>query len=120
MCLATITPDVSVLCFVDTKPRMAQLMRLKTTGGDKVEIIKTIAPDWKNIGILMDLDPNARKVECIETDHAHKRNGSVICCQEIFRLWFDSPDATWGNLIELLIDAEHTALAEQVKNALGL
>ena len=115
--------DVSVLCcFVDTKPRMDQLMMLKsaTCKGDKVDIIETVAPDWKKIGILMNLDPIARKVKCIETDHAHKWNGCVICCQEIFRLWLDSPDVTWGNLIELLIDAEHTALAEQVKNVLGL
>ena len=80
-----------------------------------MKIIKTIAPDWKEVGICMDLDPNTRKVECIETDHAHKRNGSVICCQEIFRHWLDSPDATRGNLIELLIDAEHTTIAEQLK-----
>ena len=84
----------------------------------KVKVIETVAPDWKNIGILMNLDPNARKVECIEADSAHKRNGSIICCQEIFRLWLDSPDATWGNLIGLLIDAEYTTLAEQVKNTL--
>ena len=119
MCLV-LPLNVSVLTlFVDTKPRMAQLMRLKTTGGDRVEIIKTIAPDWKEVGILMDLDPNARKVECIETDHAHKRNGSIICCQEIFRVWLNSPDATWGNLIELLNDSEYKELAEQVTNALG-
>ena len=69
---------------------------------------------------MMNLDPNARKVKCIEADHGHKQNGSIICCQEIFRLWLDSPDATWGNLIELLNDSEHTALAEQVENTLGL
>ena len=116
-----ITPGcISALICIDTKPRMAQLMMLKSTTGDKVEIIRTIAPDWKNVGILLDLDPNARKVKCIETDHAYKQNGSIICCQEIFRLWLDSPDATWGNLIELLNDAEHAALAEQIKNALRL
>ena len=32
----------------------------------------------------------------------------------------EGPDATWGNLIELLIDCEQTVLAEQVKDALGL
>ena len=99
---------------------MAQLMKLKTTRRDKVEIIKTVAPDWKQVGILMDFDPNARRVECIEADHAHRRNGSVTCCQEIFQLWLDISDATWRDVIELLIDAEYTALAEQVKNALGL
>ena len=93
---------------------------MKSSKGEKVEIIKTIAPDWKQVGYLMDLDPNGHKVECIEADHGHKRNFSVICCQEMFRLWLDSSDATWGNLIELLTDSEHKELAEQVKNALGL
>ena len=88
---------------------------LKSSEGVKVKTVGTVAPDWKNVGILMNLDPTARKVGYIETDHAHKRDGSVICCQEIFRVWLDSPDATWGNLIKLLIDAEHTTLAEQVK-----
>ena len=112
--------DVSVFCFVDTKPTMAQLMRLKTTKGEKVEIIKTIAPDWRQVGFLMDLDPKGHKIRCIEAEHAHKLNGPVICCQEVFTVWLDSPDATWGNLIELLTDSEHKELAEQVRNALGL
>ena len=104
----------------DTKPRIAQLMKLKTTGGDKVEIIKTLAPDWKEIGFLMDLDPNGQTVERIEAEHAH--NGPVTCCREIFRAWLqlDSPNSTWGNLIELLIDSEHEELVEQVRDALGL
>jgi len=92
-------------------------MRMKSSKGEKVEIIKTITPDWKQVGYLMDLDP---KIRCIEAEHAHKLNGPVICCQEVFTAWLDSPDATWGNLIELLTDSEHKELAEQVKNALGL
>ena len=49
------------------------MAQLKTTGGDKVEIIKTIAPDWKEVGILMDLDPNAQKSNALkQTMHAHK------------------------------------------------
>jgi len=112
--------DVSVFCFVDSKPTLAQLMVLKTTKGKNVEIIPTIAPDWKQVGYLMNLDPNGRNVVCIEEDYAHKRNGSVICCQEIFRLWLDSRDATWGNLIELLIDSKYKELAGHVKIALGL
>ena len=46
--------------------------------------------------------------------------GQTVCCQEVFKLQLKGPDATWGNLIELLIDCEQTALAEQVKDALGL
>ena len=111
-----------ILCSncTDMKPTMAQLMRLKTTKGRKVEIIKTIAADWKEFGFLMDLDPEGKQVVTIEAENAHKRNGLFICCQEIFMLWLKKRDATWGNLIELLYDSEQKDLAEQVKDALGL
>ena len=112
--------DESVFCFVDSKPTMAQLMRLKTTKGENVEIIPTVAPDWRQVGYLMDLDPKGHKIRCIEAEHAHKLNGPVICCQEVFTVWLDSPDATWGNLIELLIDSKYKELAGHVKDALGL
>lgn len=99
-------------------PRMAQLMRLKTTKGEKIEIIKTIAPDWKAFGLLMDLDPKGQKVKSIEAEHS--QDGPFNCCQEIFMLWLDSPNATWRNLIELLIDSEQEELAKKVKSALSL
>ena len=104
----------------DVKPRIAQLMRLKTAKGDRVNIMESIAPVWKKFGFLMDLDSNGQKVNRIEAEHAHKRNGQDICCQELFTLWLDGPDATWGNLIELLVDSEHKELAEKVKDALVL
>ena len=50
----------------------------------------------------------------------HQSEGQAACCQEVFKLWLKGPYATWGNLIEPLIDCEQTALAEQVKDALGL
>ena len=104
----------------DMKPSMAQLTMLKNAKGEKVEIIKTIAPDWTEVGFLMDLDPKGRKIANIEAEHALKRNGPVVCCREMFTLWLDRPDATWGNLIKLLDDAEQKDLAERVKDALGL
>ena len=72
---------------------MAQLMRLKTTEGRKVEIIKTIAADWEHFGFLMDLDPEGKQIATIEAENAHKRNGLFICCQEIFMLWLQRPGA---------------------------
>ena len=68
----------------------------------------------------MDFDPKGTKIASIEAEHAHKRNGPVICCREMFTIWLDQPDATWGNLIELLIDSDQKDLAEQVKDALAL
>ena len=37
----------------------------------------------------------------------------------MFILWLDRLDATWENLIRLLVDAEQKDLAEQVKVALN-
>ena len=93
---------------------------LKNAKGEKVEIIETIASDWEKVGLLMDFDPKGRKIANIEAEYAHKRNGPVVCCRRMFTLWLDRPDATWQNLTELLVDAEHKDLAEQVKDALGL
>ena len=103
------------------KPRVAQLMRLKTEKGDRVNIMETItAPGSKKFGLLMDLDSTGQKVRHIEAEHAHKQNGQDICCQELFIAWLDGADATWGNLIELLVDSEQGELAKQVRDALGL
>ena len=93
-------------------------MRLKTTTEKKVEIIKSITPQWKQLGLLMDFDDEGRTVDLIETEHQMK--GQAACCQEVFKLWLKGPDATWRNLIELLIDCDQKALAEQVKDAVGL
>ena len=105
------------LLYTDTKPSIAQLMRLKTKG-KKVEIIKSLTPQWRDLGLLMDFDDEGRTVDLIKAEH--QSEGQTVCCQEVFKLWLKGPDATWGNLIELLIDCEQKVLAEQVKDALGL
>lgn len=102
----------------DMKPTMAQLTRLNTAKGD-LEIIETIAPDWKAVGCLMDFDPFGNKLDLIEAEHAHKRNGVLTCCQEIFKLWLRREDATWEKLIQL-IPSQHKVLAKQVMDAVGL
>lgn len=68
----------------------------------------------------MDLDPKGQKVEHIEAEHALKQDGLDICCQEMFKLWLEDPNATWGNLIEILVDSDQEELAEQIKDALNL
>ena len=72
------------------------------------------------LGYSWTSDPEGQKVESIEAEHAHKENGPDICCRQLFTQWLTTPDATWGNLIELLIDSEQEKLADQVKDALGL
>ena len=71
-------------------------------------------PQWRQLGVLMDFDKDGQTVDLIETEHQMK--GQAVCCEEVFKLWLKCPDTTWGNLIELLIHCEQTALAEQVKD----
>ena len=104
----------------NVKLTMANLTSLKTAEGDKIEIIEAVAPKWKTVGYLMDFDPDGRKVDVIEANYAHKQNGVVTCCQEIFKLWLRGKDATWEKLNEILNSSGHKVLAEQVMNAVGL
>ena len=104
----------------DVKLTMANLTSLKTADGDSVQIIEAIAPKWKTVGYLMDFDPDGRKVDVIEANYAHKQNGVVTCCQEIFKLWLRGKDATWKKLNEILNSSGHKVLAEQVMDAVGL
>ena len=93
-------------------------MRLKTTEGKKVEVIKSLTPQWRELGLLMDFDDEGRTVDLIKAKHHSK--GQAACCQEVFKLWLKGPNATWGDLIELLIDCDQNGLAEQIKDSLGL
>jgi len=110
--------DLYLFGYADTNPRIAQLIKLKNAKGEKLEVVKSLTPHWRQLGLLMDFDKDGRTVDLIEAEHQMK--GQTVCCQEVFKLWLKGPDATWGNLIELLIDCEQTTLAEQVKDALGL
>ena len=92
---------------------------LKTTEGQKVQIIRDLAPKWKDFGISLDFDPAGRTLDLIEVQ---KMNEPVACCQAMFQHWLagNGMPATWGTLIELLQDAEQSHLAEQIKGVLAL
>ena len=68
----------------------------------------------------MDFDQDGKKLDVIDANYAHKRNGVVTCCQEIFKLWLRGKDATWEKLNEILHGSGHKVLAEQVMDAVGL
>ena len=104
----------------NVKLSMANLTSLKTADGDNLEIIEAIAPKWKTVGYSMDFDRDGQKLDVIEANYAHKRNGVVTCCQEIFKLWLRGKDATWEKLNEILNGSGHKVLAEQIMDAVGL
>ena len=100
------------------KPTLAQLKIMKTKTGEKIKIIESVAPQWKELGDLLDFDPEGRTLELIEANH--QLRGHVACCREMFVTWLKGKgrEATWEVLIELLDDIDQSELAKQVKIAL--
>lgn len=95
---------------------------MKTAGGQKVEIIKSVAPHWRQLGAHLDFDPEGQTLDLIEAEHMHTLHGPEDCCQAIMKCWLKGKgkDATWAILIELLDDINQSELAKQVKSALLL
>ena len=101
------------------KPTLAQLKIMKTATGEKIKIIESVAPQWKELGDLLDFDPEGQTLELIE---ANQQKDHLACCREIFVYWLKGKgrDATWGVLFELLDDIEQSELVGKVKTALPL
>ena len=110
VCLPTLTGK---------KPTLAQLKIMKTATGEKIKIIESVAPQWKELGDLLDFDPEGRTVQLIEVN---LQKDHLACCREMLVYWLKGKgrEATWGVLIELLDDIDQSELARKVKNALHL
>ena len=100
------------------KPTLSQLMKMKTTGGEEVKITMSVAPQWKELGALLDIDTEGRTLNLIEADHQQK--GHAACCREMFMSWLEykGEDATWAVLIEALNDIDQSELTKQIKAAI--
>ena len=92
---------------------------MKTSDGNKVDIIKLVAPKWQEFGILLDFDSDGNMLKLIEAEK--KVNGPVACCQQMFMHWLagNGRPATWGELVELLENCKLNHLADQIKNELS-
>ena len=108
----------NVSSLIAVKPKLAQLKIIKTATGEKIKIIESVAPQWKELGDLLDFDPEGRTLELIETNNQQK--GHVACCREMFVMWLKGKgkEVTWEVLIELLDDIDQSELAKQVERAL--
>ena len=110
----------NVSSLIGKKPTLAQLKIMKTATGEKIKIIESVAPQWKELGDLLDFDPEGRTLELIEANNQQK--GPVACCREMFVYWLkgNGREATWEVLIELLDDSDQSELARIVKTVLQI
>ena len=108
-----------IFLFTATKPKLSELRSLKCRDGSKIEIIPSIAPIWKDFGVLLEFDDDGRKLDLIEANQ--RVNGPAACCTEMFQTWLKGAGrqpASWDIVIEVLEDCEQTYLAQQIKDAL--
>ena len=97
---------------------MAKLFIMRTTGGKEIEIIKSVAPIWQDLGDMLDFDDSGSWLSAIEKDH---HGDPEACCRAMFQHWIKGYGlpCTWRTLIGLLRDLDREVLAEEIKSALS-
>lgn len=94
-------------------------MRTKT--GEKIEVIKSLAPHWKQFGVLFDFDPDGAQLDLIESENGAQNPQN--CCLALIKYWIagnGEQPATWRKLIELLRDYDKNMLAAQLEKELSV
>jgi hypothetical protein len=112
-------PAVSSINTVGAVPRLALLGKLTTRDGQRIEIIKTIAPRWQDIAVHLDFDPTGLTLRQIQADEGGK--GVKSCCRAMFQYWLEGngrKPVSWDTLLEILEDCNYGALAAQIKSTL--
>ena len=111
-----ITSSLTTIAVLDTEPTLAKLSLLKSADGKKIQIIKRVAPSWRNLGILLDFDSNGTELAIIDKKH---HGDPESCCQAMFQCWLNGSGRgphTWRTLIELIKDCDMEVLAIEVEN----
>ncbi|CAI8022600.1 hypothetical protein GBAR_LOCUS13255 [Geodia barretti] len=54
---------------LDSTPSLRDLAVFKTRSGEKIEIIKSLAPEWKSFGVHLNFDDMGSQLSLIEAQH---------------------------------------------------
>ncbi|CAI8021431.1 hypothetical protein GBAR_LOCUS12714 [Geodia barretti] len=104
---------------LDSTPSLRDLSVFKTRSGEKIEIIKSLAPDWKSFGVHLNFDDMGSQLSLIEAQHGQSNPQS--CCRDMVIHWLlgngEGP-TTWRTLLALLEDGERAYLADRIRREL--
>ena len=103
--VASHSPSISAI--LQTKPELADLVNW---------VVPMAADKWEMICVLLMGD------EGQTIGNAIRREFQLIeeCCLEMFSEWLQYRDATWQNIIDVLISVRKLALAEELTERLGV
>ena len=94
---------------------------LKTSDGKRIEIIKSLSPDWKTFGVLLNFDDLGSHLSLIEAQHG--QTNPLACCRTMMIHWIagngEQPTLPVKKLLDLLVDGKGAYLAEQIKQVLS-
>ncbi|CAI8022598.1 hypothetical protein GBAR_LOCUS13255 [Geodia barretti] len=104
---------------LDSTPSLRDLTVFKTRSGEKIEIIKSLAPEWKSFGVHLNFDDMGSQLSLIEAQHGQSNPQS--CCRDMMIHWLlgngEGP-TTWRTLLALLEDGERAYLADCIRREL--
>ena len=103
----------------DSTPSLRDLTVLKTRSGERLEIIKSLAPDWKAFGVYLNFDTTGSQLSLIEAQHG--RHNPQTCCRDMMIHWLlgnGQQPTTWRTLLALLEVGERANLAWQIRQEL--
>ena len=92
----------------------------RSHGGNKVCIIKRLAPHWTVMGDLLEFDDDGTQLSIIEDKY---QDNPEACCRAMFQHWLKGngvEPCSWCKLIELLRDCSQEELAEEIEAALSM
>ena len=89
---------------------------MRTAQQQKIHVIKSLATNWRSVGILLDFDADGTELDIIEKDHS----SSVARCQAMFQHWLKGnglEPCSWRTLIGVLEDCDQEDLAKDIQRA---
>ncbi len=85
----------------------------------KLKIAESIAPKWRDVAEMIDIE----NAQIANIQNPGSGTTPEQCLREVFSVWQKDGNSdypfSWDGLILLLVDIEHSILAEQLREALA-
>ena len=97
------------------RPELCELQMLEFSDGNKVRIMESVAPQWKQMAVALGF--SVARIKSIEKGEHYKPDDASF---EIFSCWLegehDLKPSTWDVLIQCLKQANLLDIAEMLSN----
>ena len=88
--------------------------------GESIQVINHVAPNWEELAIALGF-----KYYTIKTVHRDHKSDAREACRRILSMWLEGAEeglvqpVTWTTLVQCLVNAEFSCLAEKLMESFG-